>query len=105
MVTHLRPRADCYTPANPKFDSWRRLGKTSADQIVYNMAHDPHWKKLDNWHEAQARADQGSIVIGGLRASALGEHGHLAVVFPTPAGTYLTKFASEGGRPVCAGRQ
>jgi len=90
-----------------KIESWKEdfpakdLGKPQADGIVAaiekeagNLEGSKKWKKLDNWIEAQNMANQGAIVIGGLRAHG-GSNGHLAVVVPMPPDTDLLAFGSQ----------
>jgi hypothetical protein len=81
------------------------VGEPMADGIVAEIdkkANDGRdWKKLVSWQDAQRLANEGAIVIGGLRADPPHgrNHGHLAIVFPTPPGMDWAKFEAAGQGP------
>ena len=53
------------------------------------------WEKVTTWQEAQRRANEGSIVIGALRADPSDgrAHGHLVIVAPDLRGPDATEGA------------
>ena len=81
------------------------IGEPMADGIVVeiekNAGEGRAWKKIQNWEEAQRLANDGAIVIGGLRADPPHgrNHGHIAIVFPMPPGMDLAEFNAAGRGP------
>lgn len=70
---------------NKDFPLWD-LGRLTADQIVERIASGAgrSWERVATWQDAQRRANEGAVVIGGLRADPSNDrpHGHLVAVAP-----------------------
>jgi hypothetical protein len=84
-------------------------GSPRANEIFNAIAAESRsgtrWRELTP-AEAQAAANRGAIVIGGVPAKPhVRAHGHLAVVIPLPPGLDLAQFQNEKvhGKPATAG--
>lgn len=68
----------------------RDLGRLTSEQILERIAADGEaWEHLTTWQDAQRRANEGTVVVGGLRADGASHraHGHLVVVAPDLRGS------------------
>jgi hypothetical protein len=89
----------------------KQYGKTDsprAHEIFHAIAAEARaggrWRELTP-AQAQAAANRGAVVIGGVPARKAGASGHLAVVIPLPPGMDLSQFQKETvrGQPATAG--
>lgn len=86
----FRPNADGSTHCNQAVHAiasvafnYNGFRDMTADQMVDHMALTPDDWNLSSLEQAQDNANNGSLVVAGLRSSALGQqHGHIVVIRP-----------------------
>jgi hypothetical protein len=90
-----------WSDAFPFSRSDGKMADAILEDIERMAAAGHRWRKVGSWAEAQWLANQGSVVVGGLRARDASDkqHAHIAIVFPTAPGMDWLKFASAGHGP------